>query len=77
MFKLAYPMIWPVVFLTGGILSVVYGGHLHLPIFGETVMVNLHNWMWFLMAAAHAEVFWRRQRPSNTSGKGGKGKDKE
>ena len=28
-------------------------------IFGEMIMVNLHTWMWFLMALAHAEVFWR------------------
>ena len=67
MFKLAYPMIWPVVFLTGGIVSAVWGGHLHLTIFGEMVMVNLHTWMWFLMAAAHADAFWRRRRARSPS----------
>ena len=69
MFKLAYPMIWPVVFLTGGIVSTVWGGHLHFTVFGEMVMINLHTWMWFLMAAAHADAFWRRRRPANTPGR--------
>ena len=68
MFKRAYPMIWPVVFLAGGIVSVVWGGHLHFKIFGEMVMINLHTWMWFLMAAAHADAFWRRRRPHLPAG---------
>lgn len=55
-----YPRVWPILFVAGGIISATWGGHLHLNIFGEMVMVNLHTWMWFLMALAHADVFWRR-----------------
>ena len=57
-----YPRVWPILFLAGGIVSAIWGSHLHLRIFGEMVMVNLHTWMWFLMALAHADVFWRRRR---------------
>ena len=61
-----YPKIWPIAFLAGGILTMIWGGHLHVRIFGEMIMVNLHTWMWFLMALAHAEVFWRPHGHNST-----------
>lgn len=57
-----YPMIWPFAFLAGGLVAVFWGSHLHFDLFGQGVMVNLHNWMWFLMALAHADALWRRRR---------------
>ncbi len=59
--KRTYPKIWPFVFLAGGITASIWGGHLHFNIFGEAFMLNLHTMMWFLMAFAHAEVFWRHR----------------
>lgn len=58
MVKKLYPKIWPIAFLTGGILSSAWGGHLHFALFGEMVMVDLHQWMWFLMALAHADAYF-------------------
>ena len=54
-----YPRIWPFVFLAGGVVSSIWGGHLHFTLLGEARMVNLHTLMWFLMALAHMDVFWR------------------
>ena len=52
-----YPLIWPFVFLAGGIVAVASGGHFHFTVFGATV--SLHTLMWFVMALAHADVIWR------------------
>lgn len=58
----AYPMIWPFAFLAGALVVLFWGSHFHLDLFGQGMMVNLHNWMWFLMALAHADALWRRRR---------------
>lgn len=52
--QLFYRRIWPIVFLFFGILAV--SGMHHVSLFG--LHVNLHALMWFLMAAAHAHVFF-------------------
>ena len=60
-----YPRIWPFVFLAGGITSSIWGGHLHFTLAGETLMLNMHTLMWFLMAFAHMDVFWRGRAAEN------------
>ncbi len=84
MFRRIFPRIWPFVFLTGGIVSVVSGNAesanmvmgANMPalpacthsiclfsVFGA--QVGLHDLMWFLMALAHTEAFFRKQGSRN------------
>jgi len=55
-FKFFYPRIWPVAFLAFGLLA-ASGTHVSFEIAG--LRITSHNLMWFLMALAHADVFWR------------------
>ncbi len=52
----AYPYIWPIAFLVFGVTSTV-NPHMHFKVFG--LDIDGHNLMWFLMALAHADIFWR------------------
>lgn len=56
MFKFLYPRIWPIAFLAFGLLA-ASGTHVSFELAG--LRVNSHNLMWFMMALAHADVFWR------------------
>ena len=56
MLKYVYPRIWPIAFLGLGLLAAT-GTHIHYSI--GPVTLSSHNLMWFMMALAHADVFWR------------------
>ena len=56
MLKYVYPRIWPLAFLVFGLLA-ASGTHLHYSI--GPITISSHNLMWFMMALAHADVFWR------------------
>ncbi len=58
MFKTIYGRIWPIVFLAFGVFA-ASGAHWHFEVWG--LSINLHNLMWFVMAAAHADKFWPRR----------------
>ncbi|HAO55277.1 MAG TPA: hypothetical protein DCR03_06685 [Gammaproteobacteria bacterium] len=62
MFRKYYRRSWPFIFLAFGLLSAT-GTHIHFNLAG--LAVTGHNLMWFLMAFAHAHVFW----PTSTSDK--------
>ena len=67
MLRRIYSLIWPLAFLTCGIISLAADGHVHFMVFGKAV--NLHTLMWFMMAAAHADGIWGgRQRRNNSRG---------
>ena len=55
-FKYVYPRLWPIAFLAFGLLA-AGGTHVSFELAG--LRINSHNLMWFLMALAHADVFWR------------------
>ena len=59
MFNFIYPRIWPIIFVALGLMAAI-GMHIHFEVLGLTI--NSHNLMWFLMAGAHADVLWRKQR---------------
>ena len=63
MSQIFYRRLWPIVFVVLG-LAAASGTHFHLDLFG--LSINLHNLMWFLMAAAHAHVYFpaRDAQPS-------------
>lgn len=55
-FKYCYPRIWPIAFLAFGLIA-ASGGHIHYEV--ADLEITSHNLMWFCMALAHADVFWR------------------
>ena len=55
MFRKYYRRLWPFVFLAFGLVSAT-GTHIHYDVAG--LSITGHNLMWFLMALAHAHVFW-------------------
>ncbi len=55
-FKYLYPRLWPIVFLAFGLLA-AGGTHVSFELAG--LRITSHNLMWFLMALAHVDVFWR------------------
>ena len=56
MLEYVYPRIWPIVFLVFGLLAAT-GTHISYSV--GPVTLSSHNLMWFMMALAHADVFWR------------------
>ena len=56
-FKFIYPRIWPIVCLTMGLVAAL-GTHIHFNFMG--LSITSHNLMWFAMALAHADVYWKR-----------------
>ncbi len=56
MLKFVYPRIWPIAFLVCGLLAAT-GTHISYSL--GPVHISSHNLMWFMMALAHADVFWR------------------
>ena len=58
MLKFIYPRIWPIAFLVFGLLAAT-GTHISYSV--GAVTISSHNLMWFMMALAHADVFWRGQ----------------
>ncbi|MDE0052684.1 MAG: hypothetical protein OXP28_16630 [Gammaproteobacteria bacterium] len=56
MLKYVYPRIWPIAFLVFGLLAAT-GTHIHYSV--GPLNIASHNLMWFMMALAHADVFWR------------------
>ncbi len=61
MFMFIYPRIWPIAFLAVG-LATTLGSHVHFNVLG--LSIGSHNVMWFAMALAHADVFWRKRTES-------------
>ncbi len=58
MSKTLYGRIWPIAFVGLGLFA-ASGQHLHFEVWG--LAINMHNLMWFAMAAAHADKFWPRR----------------
>ena len=58
MLKYIYPRIWPIAFLVFGLLAAT---GTHMSYSAGPVTISSHNLMWFIMALAHADVFWRRR----------------
>ena len=64
MSQIFYRRLWPLVFLALGVMA-ASDVHFHIDLFG--LLINLHNLMWFLMAAAHAHVYFpNREAPDET-----------
>ncbi len=58
MLKYIYPRVWPIAFLLFGLLAAT-GTHMNYSL--GPLNISSHNLMWFMMALAHADVFWRGQ----------------
>ena len=55
MIRKLYRRSWPFIFLAFGLLA-ASGTHIHYEV--GSLQITGHNLMWFLMALAHAHVFW-------------------
>ncbi len=59
MFNFIYPRMWPFIFIAFGVMAAT-GTHINFELLG--LSINSHNLMWFMMAFAHADVLWKKQR---------------
>ena len=56
MLKYLYPRTRPIAFLVFGLLAATAT---RISYSAGPVTISFHNLMWFIMALAHADVFWR------------------